>query len=340
MIDPIHSKTETRSGELGVRTSVELARPGLERALDESALVATTDSYGRILTANEKFCRTLGYERSELLGHTFRLLKSGRNPPGVIAGLWKSLLAEEVWRGELCNKRKDGSLRWFNATITPVRADGGSLCFVAIYTDVTDLKALLSERESLLREVHHRVKNNLQVLNALLNMHVEALGGGDAVPALEDCRGRIASMALVHSQVYESGDFARVEMTALARELGRQVVLGPGGDGARYEVHGEPVRLEIVRAVPYGLILNELLTNAARHGLRGGPGKVTVRVAALDGGKALLSVEDDGPGYPEAHGRAPGSLGLRLIDLLVRQLKGTVSYDNAPGARARVLFPL
>src|SRR5690606_28337299 len=110
-------------------------------ALDQHAIVSATDAAGRIIHANDRFCEISGYSREELIGNKHNIVKSGLHPPAMYKELWRTISSGEVWHGELCNRRKDGSLYWVESTITPISDDQGvARQFISIRTDITHLK--------------------------------------------------------------------------------------------------------------------------------------------------------------------------------------------------------
>ncbi|MFO1477781.1 MAG: chemotaxis protein CheB, partial [Verrucomicrobiota bacterium] len=190
-------------------------------ALDEHAIVAVTDPQGRITYVNDKFCAISGYSREELLGRDHRLVNSGVHPKSFFAQLWNTILSGQVWKGEVCNRSKDGRLFWEDTTIVPFRgADGKPSQFVAIRADITQrrqaeaaVRESLSEKETLLKEIHHRVKNNMQLISSLLNLQGECIQDPEARQAFEQAQHRIRSMALIHERFYRSSSLAQIEFS-------------------------------------------------------------------------------------------------------------------------------
>jgi two-component sensor histidine kinase len=205
-----------------------------------------------------------------------------------------------------------------------------------------ELESSLREKELLLREIHHRVKNNLQVVASLLSLQEGALTDPAAVAALAESRTRIASIGLVHERLYNSTDLSRVDLADYVRKLFLGLVQSYGVDSGRIrlEVVVEDASLDISLAIPWALILNELLVNALKHAWPAGTtGTVEVRMRR-EGDRWLLTVADDGRGLPpsfDIHGVS--SLGLRIVRLLAEQGGGSVRARNRVGAEITVDFP-
>jgi len=194
----------------------------------------------------------------------------------------------------------------------------------------------------LLREIHHRVKNNLQVVSSLLNLQSGRIVDESARALFADSQARVRSIAMLHEKLYRSGDLARVEMDTylsdLVSELRRSRGLGVTLD---VTVDGGGISLEIDAAVPCGLIVNELVTNALKHAfLPGARGKLTVGLRRLGAGRLELSVEDDGVGLPaQVDPKKSSSLGMELVHTLTDQLSGTLEIRREPCTAFVVSFP-
>jgi two-component sensor histidine kinase len=225
------------------------------------------------------------------------------------------------------------------------RADG----VVVTLTDVTALRreeehiqASLREKEALLREIHHRVKNNMQIISSLMGLQAESVDDPAMHGFFRSVSDRVRSMALVHERLYQSEGFAQIEFHEYARTL----------LGTLWSTHAPPekhillvqdlgpVSLSVETAVPLGLILNELASNALKHAFAGrSEGKVTVALHADAEGAVCLGVRDNGVGFPPGFDwRQSRSLGLRLVQMLTAQLNGTVEVEGDDGTEVVIAF--
>jgi PAS domain S-box-containing protein len=247
--------------------------------------------------------------------------------------------------------RPDGAVRWVSASGTVMRdGDGRPQRMVGVVQDVTGrreqeeaLRRSLAEKEVLLREVHHRVKNNLQVVSSMLSIQARRAVAAGAGQVLEDARQRIRSMALVHETLYRSGDLARVDLPEYLRAVVRGLQRGYAPEGGRVRVVDDlaAVSVDADRAIPCGLIVNELVSNAFRHAFPGAEGGEVRLVLRRDPeGPVELSVSDDGPGLPHgAEGGEGPTLGLRIVRLLAeQQLRGSLRVEREGGTRFTVRF--
>jgi two-component sensor histidine kinase len=220
------------------------------------------------------------------------------------------------------------------------------------------LKATLAEKEVLLKEVHHRVKNNLQVISSLISLQADSMTDANLHEALDDVRDRIRTMALVHEKLYQTDDLAKLNFAEYANSLLNDLWSSHGAatGNVRLNMSLAPLILPVEMAVPCGLILNELGSNAIKHAFPGGCGEVAVTLeydAAT--GAVCLRVRDNGVGLPaDLDWRRSASLGLRLVQMLAGQLHGTVQTgpcfdlgsdpnsdsgsDPGPGAEFQVNF--
>jgi two-component sensor histidine kinase len=213
-----------------------------------------------------------------------------------------------------------------------------------------ELKASLEQKDVLLREIHHRVKNNLQIVTSLLNLRARAIGTPAAKAALHEAQTRITALALVYRFLYEHNDLDVVDLDLLVRELSDLLgdSAGPGDGRLALEVQTAPVQLETARAISIALWLTEAITNAYGHAFpdgRRGTVKVTLRHGAGD--HVELEVQDDGIGMPPELARledtttasANATLGLTLIRMLAKQIGGLARFEGPPGTRAVLVFP-
>jgi two-component sensor histidine kinase len=250
-------------------------------------------------------------------------------------------------RGPIYGLRKDGAEFPAEASISHVEA-GDEQILTVILRDVSESRAAeremretLREKEVLLREVHHRVKNNLQVIISLLGLQARTTAAGPLRAALEESQARIRSMALIHEQLYQTKTFADVNLPEYLRQLSSQLFSSyQVRPNVRLETEIGDVRLGVDVAVPCGLILNELLSNSLKYAFPDDrPGVVSIELTRREDGSIVLVVADDGVGTPpEISFWSTRTLGLRLVRSLVRQLDGEIEREGPPGTRYRMRF--
>ncbi len=352
----LETPIEVRSGtEIGVlaesfrRMVGDLRESTVSRAFLDKILqsmremVLVSDADDRLSLVNRVAVEELGYTEDELLGRRFGELveetgdavsdAGDGSPPGPVE---TSLLTA------------DGRRLPVAVSTSVLRDDAGRLeGVVRVAQNVserrqaeTDLRRSLAEKEELLKEVHHRVKNNLQIISSLLNLQE-----GDAAPAdterrFRESQNRIRSMALIHELLYRSDDLTRIDFAEYLERLVHHVVRSYGGAGQSVrtvlEVDPEPMSLDC--AIPCGLIVTELVANAVEHAFPGRQGTVAVRFTAANG-RHRLSVADDGVGLPaEVDPATADTLGLRLVAALARQLGGELERTTGEGTELAVTY--
>jgi PAS domain S-box-containing protein len=315
--------------------------------------VIITSLQGEINYTNPWFSRMTGYPSQELLGQTPRLLQSGLTPRATYDELWHTLAQGKTWSGELHNRRKDGSTYIEQATIAPV-LDGHGLAthYVALKEDISQrkqadlaLKASLQEKVALLNEVHHRVKNNLQIISSLLRLEGTRTTEPDTRDTLRDMQSRILAMALLHESLYRAGTFTSVNLGTYLQQLTSQAFRAQGlvGQGIRLVLELKPAHVSLDVATPCGLLVNELLSNSLKHAFpQGRLGNVWVQSQpGAQSGTWRLCVRDDGVGLPgDFEARRKQTLGLQLVSDLAVQLGGELRIGDGPGATFTVEFAL
>jgi PAS domain S-box-containing protein len=319
-------------------------------ALDEHSIVAITDAQGKITYVNDKFCAISQYPRAELLGQDHRIINSGHHPKEFIRELWATIGQGRVWKGEIKNRAKDGSFYWVDTTIVPfLQPDGKPYQYVAIRTDITAnklaeerIRASLREKEVMLKEIHHRVKNNLQVVSSLLRLQAHSLKTPDALAAFEESGTRVQSMALVHEKLYQSSSLSELDFAAYAQSLTDSLLRSFGTDGSviRLRHDMDKVHLDINQAIPCALILNELVSNALKYAFPDGrSGEIWLRLRSDAERRITMTVGDNGVGLPaDLNLNKAGSLGLQLVGTLVHQLRGQLEVSRAQGTEYTVTF--
>ena len=213
----------------------------------------------------------------------------------------------------------------------------------ALLATLHQLEAALTEKTVLLREVHHRVKNNLAVVCSLLNMKADATEIPDARQALAESQQRVRSIALIHEQLYGTDHLDRIDFALYAQQLVSELNVACGAVQRRIamRVESETIELEVNRAVPCALIMNELVTNALKHAFpEGRTGEVRISFRKSGAQWLDLEISDNGVGCPENAGEGNAkSLGLRIVQILANQLDGTIQREKHDGTRFLLRFP-
>jgi two-component sensor histidine kinase len=204
------------------------------------------------------------------------------------------------------------------------------------------LRALVEEKVVLLREVHHRVKNNLQVISSLLSLQQQAAEDPVTKELLRETRGRVQSMARIHEKLYQTRNVAEVDFGEYVRTLTRELLHSYGVRNVRVDVVANDVHLHVDTAIPCGLIINELVTNALKHGFKGGrEGTITVELALHQSGMLHLRVADDGVGFGDGVDyRDARTMGMVIVRSLVAQLAGAAELSTDSGTEFLIRFPL
>ena len=343
----------------GARSEAGIESAGSERRFRlvvEAApnAIVVVDGKGAIVLVNVQAEQVFGYHRNELLGRSVEMLVPKRfrdGHPGHRAGFFSTPSTRPMGEGrDLFALRKDGSEFPVEIGLNPMETEDGTLVLSAI-VDITARKAAqvqietaLREKTALLKEIHHRVKNNLQVVSSLLNLQARH-ASPEVRQALMESQERLRAMALMHQLLYERQDFHRIHLGEYLERLGRLMLNFFGAERGQVSLQilgtQEPVYLDMARAIPWGLLVNELTTNAFKHAF---PDKQrgTVRVAlALEGEEALLTVADDGVGLPaEVEPGGTKSLGFQLLPLFVDQMKAHLSIHRDNGTRFELRFKI
>jgi len=313
------------------------------RSMADMLLVA--DAKARIVTANPSCLAELGCSEEALRGTRVEELLPGygsfsdRPPPSDHQPpRWFEL------------RRPGGGHIPVRVSAAPLRdADGRPTGYVFVMQNVAErlaaekqIERSLAEKEILLREIHHRVKNNLQIISSMLNLQGERSADQDTREVFQESEVRIRAMALVHEQLYRSGDLAHVDLALYLDTLAQQVIRYFGRGDCRVDVRvDDSIReVSVDQAIPIGLIVNELIANSVQHGFaRSRAGRVSVELSAHAGGRRL-SVTDDGTGVPDDFDIEAGdSLGLKLVLALTEQLGGRFVMTSDGGTRCTVELP-
>ncbi len=315
-------------------------------------LVWTSDAAGAIDYINRRQEEFTGYSRDERGSWQWMQPLHPEDVSFTLEAWNRSMKTGEYYEAEHRIKRKSGEFRWHLSRAIPVKDSSGRIIkWYGTSTDITDRKiseerlaASLHEKELLLKEIHHRVKNNLQVMSSLIGLQLMYIKRGvDIQSALRDMQNRIKSMAIVHERLYQSTDFSSIDFKTYIHSLVANVFqsLGIDSDRIRVVTQVEDVVMGIDNAIPCGLLLNELITNAVKHAFPDRrSGSIIISLMRDPSGIYRLSVKDDGVGLPGGgvEIEKSESLGYHLVQILTKQIGGKLSVASNGGAEFVVTF--
>ncbi len=340
----VHDITERKQTEEALREGEERLSTFIEKA---AVAIAIHDLDGNILLANNLICQFTGYSKDELLSMSVMEIDSAIISQEHRKRYWEKLKAGEYVTFESVLRRKDGST--FIAEIRLVKIIIREQPTILAFThNITkrkyaeeQIKKDLQEKEILLKEIHHRVKNNLQIIISLLNLQSEQIQDKDAHVAFKHSKNRIYSMALVHEQLYQSGEFSSINIKQYIQSLINKLKIAYRiNDRIKINSSISDVTFSIDIAIPCGLILNELITNALKYAFPGRrEGIIKIIFRKLKDESYELIVQDNGVGLPSDALKGKKSLGLKLVNILAQQIDGDVQHSRRNGTKYRIVFP-
>ncbi|MEA1831398.1 histidine kinase dimerization/phosphoacceptor domain -containing protein [Methylobacterium durans] len=306
-----------------------------------------------IVFANPAFLRMTGYERFEVTGRNCRFLQGPDTCPKAIARVREAIRAERPVEVDLLNYRKDGTTFYNALHLNPVHAKTGELQFYfAAQLDVTERYRLVREREmanaalhealavktTLIHEIDHRVKNNLQMIAAMIVLQSQRIADPGTRASMMETLQRIEALNTVHRRLHQSESVSRFDVADFVRDLIGDLVGASGRDDIAVQLDLVAVVIPAEKSVALALLLNEIVTNILKHAFVGGrPGTLAVRIARED--EIRIVVQDDGVGMPE-DGRTKGSFGQSLMRTLARQLGAGLAVERASGSGTRVVLTM
>jgi PAS domain S-box-containing protein len=356
----LEQRVAERTAELEASTMRLRESEASFRAIFENAGIGISvlNRDTKSLKVNPTMQEMLGYSAAEMLNMGMAAWTYPDDIPSD-SDLFQDVLAGRLDRYQVEKRyiRKGGELLWGLFTATAITDAAGQAQFViGMLEDITErklaeaqlrageerLKAALHEKEVLLKEIHHRVKNNLQIIASLLSLQSDQLKDPDDLVLFEDTQHRVKSMALIHESLYRTGDLARFNFARYIDSLCTDLLQSYGNGASHIRLHTEldELTFDVDTAVPCGLILNEILTNALKYAFPDGhPGDIVIGLRA-DAGQVTLSVRDTGVGLPaDLDFRHTESLGLQLVSMLTEQLGGTIKLSRDRGTAFTITFP-
>ena len=306
------------------------------------------DANARFFYVNEAACRSLGYSSEELLQMSVHDIDPGY-PADAWADHWAALKVRRSFTFESHQQHKDGHIFPVEITVNYMEFDGREYnC--AFARNITERKqaeakteSSLREKELLLKEIQHRVKNNLQIINSLLDLQALSIRNKQAKVVFEECQNRIKSMALLYEKLHWSADFGNVRLRDYTQNIIDHLTqfYRPNSKRVSIQLHCADVTMGLDGAIPCGLIINELVSNALKHAFpKGRSGRVTITIRPSRGSRLELIVSDDGIGLPDdLDARREQTLGLQLTRALAReQLQGRIKSKSTNGTTWTVTF--
>lgn len=343
-VETLTDVTKRKNAEKALINSESKYRSVIENIQD---VFYRSDNQGNLVMVSPSVRQLLGYEVEESLNkpiaETFYVNSQDR------LDFLRELEKEgSIQNYEVTLKRKDGS-------VIPVETsshyyydeEGKVLGIEGIFRDITErkeaenqLKNSLKEKEILLKEIHHRVKNNMQIVYSLLSLQSECIEDPRYKTIFIENQNRVKSISVIHEKLYLSPDFSNIDFTEYLNSLIIEIFISYGVDmeKIKVDVKNHNLKMGMDTAIPCGLILNELITNSIRHAFPYGKGLITIDLQLING-RYVLIFSDDGVGIaPEIDFHKSKTLGLQLIKTLVKQLEGTIELDTRNGTEYIISF--
>ncbi len=329
---------ETQFPNIGANMQVGLYVYRLESREDDRTL--------RLTAVNPAGARIVGLSEAELVGKTLDENFPGLREKGIPQGIAEVVRTgcPRQWEDMVYNDHRISQV-YLQVRAFPLTGSHVGVLFEDISGQIQveeELKHSLKEKELLLREIHHRVKNNLAMVSSLLNIQSNYIKDKQAQAAFSESRKRIGSIAMVHEKLYRSSDLTHLEFSRYVRDLVNTLVKSYSISSSRLDIIIDigDLYLDAEVSVPLGLIVTELVTNTLKYGFKEDQ-KLTLSIRLKTGDNHLcLTVEDNGVGIPvDLDWKNTESLGIQLVILLVAQLEGDIQLDRKNGTSFRIRFP-
>ena len=340
-----HDITERKQAEETLRLSEDKFSKAFRTSPDAININRLSD--GTFVDINDGFTSLTGFTHSDVQAKSVLDIDLWVNPADRERLVRELQVHAEVKDRETEFRTKDGSVRVGLMSARTIEVNGEK-CILSITRDITErrraeqqIEASLKEKEVLLKEIHHRVKNNMQVISSLLNLQAGQTRDSHVRDMLKESQNRVKSMALIHERLYQSKDLAQIDFGDYVRSLTAHVFRSYNVEGIQLNVRVENIYLSVDTAIPCGLIINELVSNSLKHAFpRGRKGEIRVELKPNVKAQGYeLTVSDSGVGFPEGLDfRTTESLGLQLVNTLTSQLEGTLALKKNGGTRFVVTF--
>jgi PAS domain S-box-containing protein len=317
---------------------------------DQTEMICRFLPDGTLTFVNQAYCRYFGRTQAELIGHSYAPMILPEDLKQVNHQL--NRLNAENPVTTITNRiiHPDGEIRineWINRAIFD--PEGHLIELQAVGRDITELQqtqqlqAAVKEKEVLLKEIHHRVKNNLQIIYSLFRLQGKKINDPEAAEIMLDCQNRVKSIALIHEKLYRSEDLSEIDLKHYIPNLVASLFSSyrANSNTIKLLTQIDEVCLDMDRAVPCGLIINELISNALKYAFpEDKEGEIRLELCSGEDNQITLMISDNGIGMPEVPNSTKNEkLGLSLVRDLVHQLKGTLEINGQEGTLFKVMFP-
>lgn len=338
--------TELRRSKMAIKESQERFKSIFENAAEAIILF---DCQGNIVEFNGKFKETFGFKNGEIIGQNFVHMGSmmGMHNEESRKILNDLISGNELKQVEWILENKEGKKIIFRVRPSLIKTKTSVIGILLIMEDITELKNVenslkysLKEKEVLLREIHHRVKNNLQIISSLLSLQRLQVEDPQTADILWECQGRVRAMAMIHENIYQSQDIGRINFKNYVEMLLYDIfnLYRVNKKSVILEMRIGGVKMGIETAMPCGLVINELATNSIKHAFPQGNGIIKIELKTDDDAHILI-IEDDGIGLPEnLDPQKSKKLGLMVVNTLVNQLNGKMEIDRTNGTKFIIKF--
>lgn len=341
-----HPIKERKEMEDALRESEEKYRTLFEEDPDYTLLLGKD---GMILEVNDSIIKITGLSQEELVGRHFTELdmvfpddmqKHLKKLPQVLNG-------EPIKPFESRIFDNKGNVHWIQTRATTIQKGEDIKYFLVISTNITEqkmaqkeLEESLQEKDVLLREIHHRVKNNMQIISSLLNLQIQHVDGEESVNVLKESQGRVKSMAMIHEKLYQSPSFTNIQFKNYVEKLVSDIFYSYGIKDGNIKpiLEIQDLNIGIDTAIPLGLIINELVTNSVKYAFPEGEGAINIELKSKSGELELI-VSDNGIGLPISLDiENTKTLGLQLVNSLTHQIDGKIVIQRTQGTEFRIKF--
>ncbi|TXT60352.1 MAG: hypothetical protein BAJALOKI2v1_110012 [Promethearchaeota archaeon] len=338
------------STEEELRRSEEKYRTLTEQSLLGTIIIAN----GEIIFANEGVSKILGFSIDELLTWDINTIGQHIHPQDLKKAIeeYEMILNGDIpsLQTEIRMEKKQNDYLHTRQYIKKIQFQGESALHINII-DISEqkkneklLEASLEEKEILLKEIHHRVKNNLQIISSLIVLQEEHIDDEDIISIFRDFQSRIKAMALIHQILYNSEDFSKIDLPKYIKDLINNLFKAYSARSKRIDLrlNIEDIDLSLDQAISCGLIINELVSNSLKHAFsREDQGKIGVSLKKRENNMLFLEVYDNGRGFPKnLDYQQSSTLGLKLINTITRQMDGKITFEKVDGARVIITWEI